>query len=320
MFSSLPRPRRRARLRRLLRRLLKRPPVHLVERDQARPPQARPEQRPGAAPGHQHRDVLAGLRRRLFRLGGGGRVIVAAVVDSDVVVREDDPLRRVRLPRELPVVLLRDALDEAQVHASNLALVSLRRRGSKRVDDLREPPLLHVVVDVVRHLPRGRGALSLRVREHERLLVLDEFHQTHRVFVFFLGLRAEAGDDVRGDCAPRDLFVYVFYQIQVRLARVPARHPLQRRRATALRGHVQTLAHVRTILNHLQHLVREVFGVRRREPHAHLRVDARDAVEQRGELHRPLPTRLRLVPRRKTRGVPAERRELARGDVPADRV
>ena len=193
------------------------------------------------------------------------------------------------------------------MHPANLRLLSFPRGGPERVDDLGEPALLDVLWHVVIQVTRRGGPVALRVGEHERLLVPNLLHQAHRVLVVLLSFAAETRDDVGGDGAAGDDILDPIDEGEVRLPGVAAGHALEVGGGAALRGHVQAVAHVGSPGDHLEDLVGEILGVGRGEPDAHLGVDRRDAVEQRGELQRTLAPSLGLVAGGETRGVPRER-------------
>ena len=193
------------------------------------------------------------------------------------------------------------------MHPANLRLLSFPRGGPERVDDLGEPALLDVLWHVVIQVTRRGGPVALRVGEHERLLVPNLLHQAHRVLVVLLSFAAETRDDVGGDGAAGDDLLDPIDEGEVRLPGVAAGHALEVGGGAALRGHVQAVAHVGSPGDHLEDLVGEILGVGRGEPDAHLGVDRRDAVEQRGELQRTLAPSLGLVAGGETRGVPRER-------------
>ena len=164
------------------------------------------------------------------------------------------------------------------------------------VDDLLQPPALHVLRHIVGVLPGGQGAGAFAVLEHVGHVVADLVHQAQRVGMVFLRFPAEPGDQVGADGRPGQDAADGGDAVQVPGAVVAAVHALQHAAAAALHRQVDVLADVRVRGHHLQHLVGHVLRVAGAEAHAQQGIHPGHQGQQVGEVRHRLCRVLHLPP------------------------
>ena len=146
----------------------------------------------------------------------------------------------------------------------------------------------YLVGHVGRRCPRpGRILEGVRAGESGR-----GDHVEGRLEILF-GLTGESDDDVGGDGCVRHRRPHPLDDPQELCTAVAAAHRLEDPVRTRLQRHVQLGTDVRGLRHRLDHVVGELCGVRRREPHTFETLDVTAGTQQRGECS-PIASQIRI--------------------------
>jgi hypothetical protein len=176
-------------------------------------------------------------------------------------------------------------LDQHARRPSHLRREDLARDPLLQRDHLGQPARLHVLGHRVGHLARGRRALALRVREHERRVEAQLFLRAQDLAELVLGLVAEAHHEVGRDGDAGHGGAQRAHEAAVGREVVAALHARQHRVRRALQRQVHVLADLGRLRHRRDDVVREVEGVGRGEADALDAVHGGDGAQQVAEAH-----------------------------------